>query len=197
MPNLPQPFKMLDWKQRALDFDAFVFNTNRHGKLPSLIWIDGAHRNFDEDAFGLYTSAWESRGGPNVHGGEYHESINTLGAVLGATLVGRNKSEQHGRDWASMCRNYFNASNGWNIVMNFTSERMAPFGGGYGKDFWYDLYPNILFFEVSDCHPQVSGFDTLVRKSADQMDHAVRVLDQASKRFHYTSFDLVSGRPTP
>ncbi|MGA2617976.1 MAG: hypothetical protein ABSF26_10225 [Thermoguttaceae bacterium] len=36
----------------------------------------------------LYTSAWEGRGGPASHGDELHEAINTIAAVLGATLVG-------------------------------------------------------------------------------------------------------------
>jgi hypothetical protein len=195
MPNIPQPFKMLDWKQRALDFDAVAFTMNDHGKLPPLVWIDYARRNFDEDAFGLYTSAWESRGGPDVHGGEYHESLNTLGAVLGASLAGINKSNQHGRNWVSMCRNYFNSANGWDIVMNFTSGRMAPYGGGYGKDFWYDLYPNILFYQLADLYPQTAGFDDLVRKSGDQMDRAVRVLSDAPKGFRYTYFDFARMQP--
>ena len=195
MPNIPQPFRMLDWKQRTLDFDAMAFDTNRHDGLPPLVWTDRARRNFDEDAFGLYTSAWERRGGPEQHGGEYHEAINTLGAVLGASLVGINKSDQHGRNWVSMCRNYFNAANGWNIVMNFTSERMAPYGGGYGKDFWYDVYPNILFFQLVDRYPQVAGFDKLVRTSADQMDRAVRVLKESAKGFRYTSFDFAKMQP--
>lgn len=195
MPNLPQPFRLLDWRQRALDFDRVAFDTNRVGELPPLVWIDHARRNFDEDAFGLYTSAWESRGGLDSHGGEYHEAINTLGAVLGASLVGINKSDQRGHNWVSMCRNYFNSANGWNIVMNFTCERMAPYGGGYGKDFWYDLYPNILFFQIADCYPQVAGFDELVRTSADQMDQAVKVLHDAPHGFRYTSFDFARMQP--
>ena len=92
MPNLPQPFKIRDWRQTARDYDAFVFNLQGHGGRPPLVWIDKAHRNFGEDAFGLYTSAWEARGGPNSHGGEFHEAINTIPAVLSATLVGIDKS---------------------------------------------------------------------------------------------------------
>ena len=26
MPNLPEPYKILDWRKKALDFDAYVFN---------------------------------------------------------------------------------------------------------------------------------------------------------------------------
>jgi hypothetical protein len=194
MPNIPQPFRLIDWHRRTLDFDRLVFDTNRTGDLPPLVWMDHARRNFDEDAFGLYTSAWERRGGPAGHSGEYHEAINVLGAVLGATLVGIDKTDQHGRNWVSMCRNYFNSANGWNIVMNFTSERMAPYGGGYGKDFWYDLYPNILFFQLADAY-QIDGFEQLVRTSADQMDRAVRVLHGSPKGFHYTYFNFARMEP--
>ena len=31
MPNIPQPFKMRDWRQTAIDLDAYAFDLNAKG----------------------------------------------------------------------------------------------------------------------------------------------------------------------
>ncbi|MGO9114871.1 MAG: hypothetical protein ACLP9L_37130 [Thermoguttaceae bacterium] len=195
MPNLPQPFRMRDWRQGARDYDAFVFDLKTQGSRAPLIWIDKARRNFDEDAFGLYTSAWEGRGGPNSHNGEFHEAINTVAAVLGASLVGIDKSHQHGRDWVSMCRNYFNRANGWNICTNSTTPQPGASGGEAACEFWYHLYPNILFFQLASLYPEEHGFDELVRVASDQMYRATKVLKDAPHGFHYSWINFASMKP--
>lgn len=40
MPNIPQPFKMWDWKQVAKNYDTLVFDLNAKGEYLPLIWID-------------------------------------------------------------------------------------------------------------------------------------------------------------
>ncbi len=195
MPNLPQPFKIRDWRQTASDYDAFVFELNGHSGRPPLVWIDKAHRNFKEDAFGLYTSAWEHRGGPNSHGGEFHEAINTIPAVLGASLVGIDKSNQHGRNWVSMCRGYFNRGRGWDICANSTMPQPGPDGREAACEFWYHLYPNILFFQLASQYPNTPGFDELLHKASDQMYRATKVLKNVPRGFHYSWLNFSSMEP--
>ena len=195
MPNVPQPLKIRDWRQTALDYDDLVFDLHGHGERPPLIWIDKARRNFDEDAFGLYTSAWEGRGGPNSHGGEFHEAINTIPAVLSATLVGIDKSNQHGRNWVSMCRSYVNRASGWNICANATTPQPGPDGRQAACEFWYHLYPNILFFQLADRYRATPGFDELLRTASDQMYRATRVLKDAPRGFHYSWINFSSMEP--
>ena len=127
---------------------------------------------------GLYTSAWEGRGGPVSHGGEFHEAINTIAAVLGGTLVGIDKSNQHGLNWVSMCRSYFNRANGWNICTNSTTPQPGPNGRQAACEFWYHLYPNVLFFQLASRYPATPGFDELLRTASDQMYRATRVLER-------------------
>ena len=134
MPSMPQPYKMLDWKQKARDFDAYAFDME--SKLPAgpVIWLDDSQRNLPQMTFGLYTAMKDARQGADHNGGEFHESLNSLTALLGAGLIGIDKTNQNGYNYVKMVQNYFNTENGWNIVMNNTCPKVALLGGGYGRD---------------------------------------------------------------
>ena len=135
MPNHPKPYAFKDWKQTALDFDKYIFDFNQKGENLPFIWLDGMKRNFPDTTFGIYTALGDIRMGAAVNNGENHEALGAMGAVLGATLVGLDKSKQDGRNYVKMLRNYYNKDNGWNVIMNFTNKG-AHIGGGYGNDFW-------------------------------------------------------------
>lgn len=186
MPNLPETYQMLKWKQKAIDFDAYVFNWNNQDKLGSLIWEDNTQRNVKQPTFGLYTALGDIRQGPKHNGGEYHESLNSLAAILGAGLVGIDKTNQDGRNYVKMVQNYFNSANGWNIVMNNTNPQVANLGGGYGRDWWYDVLPNALYFAMSDVFPGVDGADAIMRSIAEQFTKADSVLNG---NYDYSYFD--------
>ncbi|MEE8452978.1 MAG: hypothetical protein V3R99_13715 [Thermoguttaceae bacterium] len=40
MPNIPQPFKMRDWRATAHAYDDFVFDPDAKGQYLPLVWID-------------------------------------------------------------------------------------------------------------------------------------------------------------
>ena len=56
MPNFPTPYKMLDWKQKAKDFDAFAFDYDSDFPCGPVIWLDSAKRNIPQVTFGIYTA---------------------------------------------------------------------------------------------------------------------------------------------
>ena len=60
MPNLPEPYKILDWRKKALDFDAYVFNFDTRICGNPVIWLDSAQRNIPQTTFGLYTAVNDS-----------------------------------------------------------------------------------------------------------------------------------------
>ena len=186
MPDMPQPYKMLDWKAKALEFDAYVFDYDTRVKGNPLIWLDDSRRNIDQTTFGLYTAVNDCRQGPNVNGGEFHESLNILAALLGAGLVGIDKTDQDGYNYVKMAQNYFNSDNGWNIVMNNTCPEVALLGGGYGRDWWYDVFPNVLYYAVSDVFPGVEGADEIMHTVAEQFVRADSVL---AGNYDYSYFD--------
>ncbi|MCY7330371.1 MAG: hypothetical protein LH618_17605 [Saprospiraceae bacterium] len=191
MPNQPKPYKLRDWKKTAVDFDRYVYDFKAKGSLLPLILMDNAGRNFKEPTFGFYTAIGDVRFGPTVNNGENHEALGALGSILGATLVGIDKSKQDGRNYVRMARNYFNKDNGWNIVMNFTSKA-AHVGGGYGNDYWYDVYNNVLFYAVGNYYPQEEGYAEIMRTIADQFYKSDSVL---GKNYSYSFFDFKTMTP--
>jgi hypothetical protein len=186
MPNMPQPYKIINWKQKAIDYDNYVFDFN--SKFPSgpLIWLDNNQRNLPQITFGLYTAINDCRQGPQNNNGEFHESLNALSAVLGAGLIGIDKTNQNGYNFVKMLQNYFNTENGWNIVMNNTTPEVASLGGGYGRDWWYDVLPNVLFYAVCDVFPNVENADHIQRTVAEQFLKADSVLNG---NYDYSYFD--------
>lgn len=186
MPQIPSPYKMLDWRQKALDFDAYVFNEDTRVEGNPMIWYDDSRRNIDQETFGLYTAVNDSRQGPKHNRGEFHESLNSLAALIGGTLVGIDKTDQNGRNYVKMVQNYFNSDNGWNIVMNNTCPDVALLGGGYGRDWWYDVFPNVLYYALCDLYPDVDGAEEIQRTVAEQFAKADEVL---AGNYDYSYFD--------
>jgi hypothetical protein len=131
MPTDPSPYKMLDWNEKTKNFDDIIFNHQPDSQADPFIWIDNSKRNFPQATFGLYTVIGDIRQGPKVNNGEFHEAINSLGALISAGLVGIDKTNQDGYNYPEMVQNYFNSDNGWNIMMNNTSATVALQGGGY------------------------------------------------------------------
>lgn len=177
MPNLPDTYLMLDWRQKSLDYDAYVFDWNRQDAVGPLIWLDKTHKNGGGDTFGLYTTVGDARQGPSNPSA--HEAINTLAAVMGGGLVGIDKTAQDGYNYAKMVQNYFAVSNNWNIMLNGTS--------GFATDWWYNLLPNLLYYGICDLFPNVDGARAIQQKIADQFVRADTVLgdDYAWSYFNY------------
>ena len=94
-----------------------------------------------------------------------------------------------------MCRNYFNRANGWNICTNSTTPQPGPDGREAACEFWYHLYPNILFFQLASRYPATPGFDELLRTASDQMYRATKVLKDAPRGFHYSWINFSSMEP--
>ncbi|MFZ1524715.1 MAG: hypothetical protein WAT22_07865 [Saprospiraceae bacterium] len=186
MPFHPKPYKYRDWKQTALDFDAYVFDFNQKGPFLPLIWLDGMKRNFPDTTFGIYTALGDIRMGAAVNNGENHEALGALGAVLGATMVGIDKSNQSGRNYVRMLRNYFAKDNGWNVIQNFTNKG-AHIGGGYGNDFWYEVHNNVLFYCIADKYNDEKEFDDILLNIADQFYKSDSVM---GNNYSYSYFDF-------
>ncbi len=148
MPNLPRPFAMRDWRQVARDYDALVFDRRAKGRFQPLIWDDCSHTTCDLDGFGLYTVAGDPRQGPTANPA-FHESVNCLAAVVGASLVGIDKRRQDGYDYVRMCEQYFSPKEKGGIDIFANTPSLAPGTGSM----WYFLFPNMLAFFLADCYP--------------------------------------------
>jgi len=192
MPNLPKPFKILDFKDLAIRFDSLVYDETQTGKYWPLIWYDNSRKNFDQETFGIYTAMGDLRQGADNNNGIFHESLATIGSVFGASLVGIDKSNQYGRNFVSMLKNYFNNDTEWDIVMNNTCPEVALLGGGYARDWWYDVFPNLLFYGVANFYPEEKDYSDIMRTIADKFYAADSVL---AGNYHYSFFDYKTLEP--
>ncbi len=175
MPAFPQPYKMLDWRQKALDYDSYVFDWTATDDVRPLIFEDNSKRNTPEPGFGIKTTVGSSQSGPD------HEAINTMAAVLGAGLVGIDKLSQDGRNYPKMLQKYFGKDERWNIMLNNTA--------GTAQDWWYNLLPNLLYWGVCDVFPGVEGADDIQRSIADQFAKADETMGD---NYSYTFFNYYS-----
>ena len=91
MPDRPQPLKARDWKQTAQAYDELVFDFSQEGPFLPLISWDLGSVNFQQKSFFLPSYVGDYRAQPGSQ-----EAINLMAAVVGATLVGIDKSNQHG-----------------------------------------------------------------------------------------------------
>jgi hypothetical protein len=185
MPNLPEPFKMMDWSEKAHHYDQYVFNADLKGEFMPFIWLDSARRNSPQNTFGMYTVIGDIRQGPKGSK-EFHEALCTMGSLFGAGLVGIDKTNQNGFNYVKMSQGYFNSASGWNIMMNNTSPVVAQLGGGYGRDWWYDVFPNVLYYGLCDLFPHVAQADSLQRLIAEKFFKADSVLNG---NYDYSYFD--------
>jgi hypothetical protein len=186
MPFHPKPYKYRDWKKTAIDFDNYIFDFDQKGKNLPFVWLDGMKRNFPDTTFGIYTALGDIRMGAAVNNGENHEALGALGAVLGATMVGIDKSDREGRNFVRMLRNYFAKDNGWNVIQNFTNKG-AHIGGGYGNDFWYEIHNNVLFYAVADKYRDEADFDEILYQIAEQFYKSDSVMGDS---YSYSYFDF-------
>ncbi|MFH1852413.1 MAG: LamG-like jellyroll fold domain-containing protein [Candidatus Neomarinimicrobiota bacterium] len=161
IPNLPTPYLMRDWEQVALGYDSLVFDLNRTGQYLPLIWINNNTINYSShSSFGLHTVV----GTPYPNNAE---AINTLPAVVGATLVGVDKSNQSGHNWVLGCEEWFNRRPEENVYLNnyVTSS---------GDDWWYSMMPNVFFYQLYALYPGMGDFEYQFQSVADQWLRAVR-----------------------
>lgn len=186
MPNMPQPYRIINWQEKAAALDSYLFDFNSQLPGGTLIWIDNNQRNIPQFTFGLYTAVKDARQGADKNNGEFHESINSLSAILGAGLIGIDKTNQDGYNYVKMVQNYFNSDNNWNIVMNNTNPDVSGLGGGYSRDWWYDLLPNVLYYNICDIFPNVEYSDNIQRSIAEQIYRADLILDG---NYNYSYFD--------
>jgi len=191
MAQLPQPYHIIDYRELAHKFDETVYDFNAKDKHWPLIWMDSSRKNVDQVVAGIYTAIGDVRQGPAHNKGMFHESLASMGAVLGATLVGIDKSAQQ-HNYVSMLKNYFNSGTGWNIMMNNTCPEVALLGGGYGRDWWYDVYPNVLFYAIYDLYPNEPGFTDIARTIAERFYAADSILNG---NYNWSFFDYGKMKP--
>ena len=187
MPNEPSPYNVRDWKQVAQQYDALVYDLQLSGQYLPLVFVNNNGINYPQhQSFGLHSYV----GTNNPTAGE---GINVLPSLVSATLAGIDKSNQNGRNWVLMSQDYFNKANGEMIYLNNRS-------GGSGGDWWYDLMPNIYFYQLYDLYPPFGEAEFQFNSVADQFAAAVRAMGGSDTPWspaymNYRAWDFVDMQP--
>ncbi|MDQ1124755.1 discoidin domain-containing protein [Microbacterium trichothecenolyticum] len=166
-----------DWRARAIAYDAFVYDWSQPGEYPTIA-RDTTHRNMDAETYKM-----PSYYGQPIPGDGGQEAITQLPSVVGATLVGIDKSDQGGRDYVDMCRTFFQPRIG--VGLN------NPGSGGGGQDsFWYPATANFMLSALAMLYPRAAHYDDIFRSIADKHEAMVRALGGSVADFTGQGFDF-------
>ncbi|MCK4579514.1 MAG: laminin G, partial [Candidatus Marinimicrobia bacterium] len=175
MPNLPQPYLMRDWKSVAIGYDSLVFDLSLTGQHLPLVWINDNGVNYDHSSFGLHTFV-------GTYSQSNAEAINVLPAVIGATLVGIDKSDQNDNNWVLGCEEFFNRRPAENVYLNGPTATS-------GNDWWYDVMPNVFFYQLNYLYPGTGDFNYQFTSVADQWLRAVEAMGGTATPWHQASMN--------
>lgn len=187
MPSVPPGYMMRDWKEVTRRYVELTLNSGEGDYMP-LSRQSGSGINYPayEPLF------MDTYVGGNAHG-NVSECINVLPAVVSAFLTGNETRSSYRLVEGVM--DFFNAANGQNVYLNNFSARS-------GKDWWYDLMPNVYFYQL--CSIAEMPDDALAswqyRSVADQWLKAVMALGGDTYEWRvpdmrYRAFDLIEMKP--
>lgn len=181
-PAAPQPALPggTDWRERALAYDAFVYDWNPSGEGHPTILADTTHLNMDSDTYKIPVYYADTR----IESDGYQEAVDQVASVVGATLVGVDKSDQDGHDYVSMLRTFFHPDLG--IAMNNPLDRTD----GGADTYWYTTTANVLYAMLGDQYPASPGMTESFRSIADRHYDMVVALGGAEADFTGQGFSF-------
>lgn len=181
MPNMPSPYKMKDWKQIGIKQDALLYDFNAKGALLPLIWWDDSHVNTPERSFGLPSYVGSLR----QKGSNQYESLPVMGSLLGATLLGIDKSNVNGVDFVGMTKHFYNRANGVNFILNKGDLKV-------GNTFWYEIWPGMAFSMLVDQYPLKKDLAAIMQANATHWLEVINGLsvNRTFPDFNFTSYSL-------
>jgi hypothetical protein len=119
------------------------------------------------------------------------EGIGQIASVVGATLVGIDKSNQGGIDYVDMLRTFFVPALG--IALNQPASQTAlarqqDLHGG--ESYWYTATANVLYFMLGAAYPDAMGMTAMLRSIADVFYEQVVALGGPRANFDGQGFDF-------
>lgn len=188
MPSLPSPYIMRDWSEVARKYDSLVYDRNRTGTNWPLVSLGTSGINYP----GIKPILMDSYVGSSSHGLQA-EAINIIPSLVGASLVGINKSSQFGVNWVESVKDFFNKHNGQNVYLNGRSSNS-------GHDWWYDVMPNVFFYQLYSLYPPSTDFDAQFTSIADVWQGAINKMGGSTTpwqvpEMNYRAWNLATQTP--
>jgi hypothetical protein len=168
MPDLPSPYVMRDWKTIAIQYDQLIFSTTTTGQFLPVLHLRQNGVNYPSlEPILLDTYVGSATAGSQA------EAINIIPALVGATLMGIDKSSQNGVNWTMKSKDFFNLANSQDVYLN-------GYAAASGSDWWYDLMPNIFFYQLYSQYPDIPDFEDQFISVADRWLEAVHAMGGAT-----------------
>ena len=188
MPNLPSPYLMRNWKEVAIKYDELIYSTGATGQFLPLIHLKAGGINYPT----LQPILLDTYVGSATSGNQA-EGINIIPSLVGASLLGINKSNQSGINWAMKAKDFFNKANGQNVYLN-------GYSASSGIDWWYDLMPNVFFYQLYSQYPTTTDFPEQFTTLADRWLKAVQTMGGSNTpwtvpQMNYHAFNLSTMTP--
>ena len=190
MPNLPSPYAMRDWKKVATDYDNFIFDVTKTGTylpLTSISTTSGINYPTVQDI------KMDTYVGQKDHG-KVAEAINIIPAIVGASLVGVDKTNHFSTNWVTKVKDFYNLKNGQNLYLNNYSSNT-------GNDWWYEVMPNVFFYQLLSLYPNADAdFNFQFSTIADREMYMLTKLGGAFQpwtipNMNYRAFNFSTGLP--
>jgi hypothetical protein len=163
MPDRPSPYLMRDWKEAARGYDSLILNFNLTGAYLPLVWLNTSTVNYPaHNSFGLHTVV-----GTTVPASA--EAINSLPAVISATLAGIDMTKYGGYNWPLMAEEWFNKRPAQNVYKNHPVDDT-------GDDWWYETMPNVFFYQLNHLYPGTGDYNYQFTTVADRWAQAIQAM---------------------
>lgn len=175
--NIPSNYKFFDYKERALKLDELMFDKSATGQYLPLIWEDSTYQSFGIPAY---------VGDGRMHKDGAQEAVTAIAAVLSATLLGVDKSNQDGINYVEQLSAFYSEEE--KIVLN------NPSGNSETTSMWYLIYPAILFTQVSLHYPEETELRAQALSNIESWYQAYLVMREENS-FDYTGFNFKTNEP--
>jgi len=188
MPDQPSPYNMRDWKMVAMKYDSFIYDKNKSGQyLPLVSYTANGISYLNQKQIRLHTYV-------GTKSPQNSEGINVLPSLVGAVLSGQDIRNMYGLDRLVMAQDFFNKANGENLYLNNSSA-------GSGGDWWYDVMPNVYFYQLYDLFPDFNAeatyqFTTVADKfltATQKMGGSATPWSQANMNYRAWNFKTMEG----
>ena len=189
MPDKPAPYSMRNWKQVAKDYDNFIFDINKTGQYQPLSTISSSNGVNYSDVRRIMMATYVGQNSSTTA-----EAINIMPAVIGASLIGIDKTNQFGINWITKLKDFFNSKNGQNVYLNNYSAKT-------GGDWWYEIMPNVYFYQLYALYPNADAdFQSQFTTIADRELNVLYALGGKlnpwkAPNMNYRAFNLLTNTP--
>lgn len=168
---------IIDFKQRALNYDQLVFDYNSTGTYFPLMWEDNTN-----DSFGISAYVGDYRN--NQDGTQ--EAVTLLASIISGSKVGIDKSNQKGVNYVKKIIPFF--SDEEQIVLNNFN------GSSESTSLWYLIYPAILYTEISILYENELVLRDKVLANIESWYKAYLIFNE-KKDYNYSHFNFKTMTP--